>query len=56
VKLHADDSTLTFTSRTGSDTLEHFSVAALAHHPFHRRFPKERRDTLQDPLTGVSVE
>ncbi|RAO22647.1 hypothetical protein MED15_01496 [Micromonospora noduli] len=39
VQLHADGSTLTFTSRTGSDTLEHFYVAALAHHPFHRRFP-----------------
>ncbi|MEW1588279.1 hypothetical protein AB0283_22895 [Micromonospora vinacea] len=39
VKLHADGSTLTFTSRTGSDALDHFSVVALAHHPFHRRFP-----------------
>ncbi|MER7589619.1 hypothetical protein ABTW72_19000 [Micromonospora sp. NPDC127501] len=48
VKLHADDSTLTFTSRTGSDTLEHFSVAALAHHPVHRRFPL--------PATAVSFD
>ena len=48
VKLHADESTLTFTSRSGSDTLEHFYVAALAHHPFHRRFPL--------PATAVSFE
>ncbi|MEU4553117.1 hypothetical protein [Micromonospora violae] len=48
VKLHADDSTLTFTSRTGSDTLEHFYVAAAAHHPFHRRFPL--------PSTAVSFD
>ncbi|MEU8128071.1 hypothetical protein AB0B68_12700 [Micromonospora sp. NPDC049049] len=48
VKLHADDSTLTFTSRTRSDTLEHFYVAAVAHHPFHRRFPL--------PATAVAFE
>ncbi|WP_433311352.1 hypothetical protein ACQP0U_24730 [Micromonospora sp. CA-269861] len=48
VKLHADDSTLTFTSRTGSDTLEHFYVAAVAHHPFSRRFPL--------PATAVAFE
>ncbi|MGC4847692.1 hypothetical protein ACLQ3F_10660 [Micromonospora sp. DT15] len=48
VRLHADDSTVTFTSRTGSDTLEHFYVAAVAHHPFHRRFPL--------PATAVAFE
>ncbi|MFE9919136.1 hypothetical protein ACFYPG_28655 [Micromonospora sp. NPDC005553] len=48
VRLHADHSTVTFTSRTGSDTLEHFYVAAVAHHPFHRRFPL--------PATAVAFE
>ncbi|MET7946589.1 hypothetical protein [Micromonospora sp. NPDC005324] len=48
VKLHADDSTVTFTSRAGSDALEHFFVAAVAHHPFHRRIPL--------PATAVAFE
>ncbi|MEU8406118.1 hypothetical protein AB0C19_07920 [Micromonospora sp. NPDC048842] len=48
VKLHADDRTLTFTSRSGSDTLEQFNVAALAHHPFYRRIPV--------PATAVCFE
>ncbi|MEU8014002.1 hypothetical protein [Micromonospora parva] len=48
VKLHADNSTLTFTSRTGSDTLEHFHVTALAHRPLYGRFPL--------PATAVSFE
>ncbi|MEK8109874.1 hypothetical protein NKG94_46450 [Micromonospora sp. M12] len=48
MRLHVDDRTLTFTSRTGSDTLEQVDVAALAHHPFHRRFPL--------PATAVSFD
>ncbi|MBG6063907.1 hypothetical protein [Micromonospora ureilytica] len=48
VKLRADESTLTFTARSGSDTLEHFNVSVLAHHPFHRRIPL--------PATAVSFE
>ncbi|WCN80139.1 hypothetical protein [Micromonospora sp. LH3U1] len=48
VKLHADDSTLTFSSRTGSDTLQHAQVTALPHRPFHGRFPL--------PASAVSLE
>ncbi|RLP92184.1 hypothetical protein [Micromonospora sp. CV4] len=48
VKLRADESTLTFSSRTSSDTLQQFSTVALPHRPFHGRFPL--------PATAVSFQ
>ncbi|MEU7928161.1 hypothetical protein [Micromonospora sp. NPDC049107] len=48
VKLHVDDSTLTLSSRTSSDTLRHVQVEALPHRPLHGRFPL--------PATAVSFQ
>jgi hypothetical protein len=48
VLLRADDSTLSFSSRKGTDSAPRDEVIALSHRPFYGRFPL--------PATAVSFE
>ncbi|MEV4658724.1 hypothetical protein [Micromonospora sp. NPDC049301] len=48
VGLRATDTTLTFSSRTGADTVQHAQVTAQPHRPFYGRFPL--------PASAVSFE